>query len=64
MENMYRVPFERVEKYSPYGDPAEIADFLSPYVEAGCRFFTLMPLAESTEAGIDAIAEIRERLHA
>ena len=33
-------------------------------VEAGCRFFNLMPLAESTEAGIDAIAEIRERLHA
>ncbi len=64
MENMYRIPFGRFEKYSPYGEPAEIADFLAAYVEAGCRFFNLMPLAESTEAGIDAIAEIRERLHA
>lgn len=64
MEQMYRVPFERFEKYSPYGEPGEIADFLRAYVDAGCRFFNLMPLADSTEAGIDAIAEIRERLHA
>ncbi len=64
MENMYRIPFGRFEKYSPYGEPAEIADFLAAYVEAGCRFFNLMPLADSTAAGIDAIAEIRERLHA
>ncbi len=64
MENMYQVPFERFEKYSPYGEPAEIADFLAPYVEAGCRFFNLMPLAGSTSAGIDAVAEIRERLQA
>ena len=62
METLYRTPFERFERYSPYGSPAEIADFLAPYAESGCRFFNLMPLAESTEAGIDAIAEIRERL--
>jgi alkanesulfonate monooxygenase SsuD/methylene tetrahydromethanopterin reductase-like flavin-dependent oxidoreductase (luciferase family) len=64
MEEMYRTPFERFESYSPYGTPAEIADFLAPYVEAGCRFFNLMPLAGSPEAGIDAVAEIRERLYA
>ncbi len=64
MEDMYRVPFERFEAYSPHGSPAEVADFLAPYVEAGCRFFNLMPVAESPEAGIDAVAEIRERLHA
>jgi len=64
MESIYRVPFERFEKYSPYGEPGEIADFLARYAPAGCRFFNLMPLAESVEAGIDAIAEIRERLHA
>lgn len=64
MEDMYRVPFERFEKYSPYGEPAEIADFLAPYVEAGCRFFNLMPLAASPDAGIDAVAEIRDCLHA
>ena len=62
MEQMYRVPFERFEKYSPYGSPARIADFLAPYVEAGCRFFNVMPVAGSPEAGIEAIAEVRERL--
>ena len=64
MENMYQIPFERFERYSPYGTPGEVADFLAPYVDLGCRFFNLMPLAESTEAGIDAVAEIRERLDA
>ena len=64
MEAMYRVPFERFEKYSPYGTPAEVADFLRPYVASGCRFFNLMPIASSPEAGIDAVAEIRERLYA
>ena len=64
MEGLYRIPFERFERYSPYGTPAEIADFLAPYVEAGCETFNVMPVAASPEAGIDATAEIRERLHA
>jgi alkanesulfonate monooxygenase SsuD/methylene tetrahydromethanopterin reductase-like flavin-dependent oxidoreductase (luciferase family) len=64
MEAMYRIPFERFERTSPYGSAAEVADFLAPYVSAGCRFFNLMPVADSPEAGIDAVAEIRERLHA
>jgi len=62
MEDFYRIPFERFEKYSPYGTPAQIADFLAPYRDAGCRLFNIMPVAESEEAGIDAVAEIRERL--
>jgi alkanesulfonate monooxygenase SsuD/methylene tetrahydromethanopterin reductase-like flavin-dependent oxidoreductase (luciferase family) len=62
MESFYRVPFERFEKYSPYGTPAEIADFLEPYAEAGCELFNVMPVAASEEAGIDAVAEIRRRL--
>ncbi len=62
MEAFYRTPYERFEKYSPFGTPAEIADFLQPYAAAGCRFFNVMPVAASPEAGIDAVAEIRERL--
>ena len=62
MTAMYRIPYERFEKYSPYGTPAEIADFLAPYVEAGCREFNVMAVAESTEVEIDAVAEIRRRL--
>jgi alkanesulfonate monooxygenase SsuD/methylene tetrahydromethanopterin reductase-like flavin-dependent oxidoreductase (luciferase family) len=62
MTAMYGVPYERFEKYSPYGTPAEIADFLAPYVDAGCREFNVMAVAESTETEIDAVAEIRRRL--
>jgi len=64
MTAIYRMPYERFEKYSPYGSPGEIADFLAPYVDAGCREFNLMAVAESSEAGIDAVAEIRRRLAA
>jgi alkanesulfonate monooxygenase SsuD/methylene tetrahydromethanopterin reductase-like flavin-dependent oxidoreductase (luciferase family) len=62
MQRMYRIPFERFERYSPYGGAAEIAEALAPYVEAGCRHFNVMPVADSTERGIDAIADLRERL--
>lgn len=62
MESVYRIPFAPFERYSPSGSPAEIADFLAPYAEAGCRFFNLMPVASSVEAGIDGVAEIREQL--
>lgn len=62
MEKFYRIPFERFEKYSPYGTAEEVANFLAPYVESGCRLFNIMPVAESPEAGIDAVAEVAERL--
>jgi alkanesulfonate monooxygenase SsuD/methylene tetrahydromethanopterin reductase-like flavin-dependent oxidoreductase (luciferase family) len=62
MQAMYRVPFERFEKYSPFGTPAEIADFLAPYVEAGCASFNVMAVADGSERGVDGVAEIRARL--
>jgi alkanesulfonate monooxygenase SsuD/methylene tetrahydromethanopterin reductase-like flavin-dependent oxidoreductase (luciferase family) len=62
MEAFYRIPFERFEKYSPYGRPDEIARFLTPYRDAGCRLFNIMPVAASEEAGIDAVAEIARLL--
>lgn len=64
MEGMYRVPFERFEKYSPHGSADEIADALAPYVEAGCEDFNVMPVAASVEEGIEAIARVKERLAA
>lgn len=64
MQNFYHVPFEKFERYSPYGSVSEVADTLAEYADAGCRFFNVMPVAASDEAGIDAMAEIRERLRA
>ncbi|MCB1683831.1 MAG: LLM class flavin-dependent oxidoreductase [Pseudomonadales bacterium] len=62
MESFYRVPFERFEKYSPYGSARDIADFLLPYRDAGCRVFNIMPVAATDSAGIDSVAAIGERL--
>ncbi len=62
MEGFYRVPYEKFERYSPFGPPAAIADYLAPYLEAGCRHFNLTPCARSPEAGIEAVAEVAERL--
>ncbi|MGA1370378.1 MAG: LLM class flavin-dependent oxidoreductase [Pseudomonadales bacterium] len=62
MQDFYRIPFERFERYSPFGSAAAVADFLAPYRDAGCEVFNIMPVAESAAAGIEAVAEIRRRL--
>jgi alkanesulfonate monooxygenase SsuD/methylene tetrahydromethanopterin reductase-like flavin-dependent oxidoreductase (luciferase family) len=62
MQSMYRIPFERFEKYSPYGEPSEVADFLAPYVAAGCKSINAMCVTESSERAVEAVAAIKERL--
>lgn len=64
IEAMYRLPFERFERYSPSGSPATIAAFLKPYVEAGCTRFNLAAQAEDWRRAVDGVAEIRSLLHA
>jgi alkanesulfonate monooxygenase SsuD/methylene tetrahydromethanopterin reductase-like flavin-dependent oxidoreductase (luciferase family) len=62
MEGFYQVPFGKFEKYSPCGTAGQIAESLRPYVEAGCRSFNLIPVADSQRAAIDGAAEIRALL--
>ncbi len=64
MQEFYQVPFERFERYAPYGRPEDVAAALRPFLEAGCRRFNLMPVAASEEAGIDAVAAVAELLRA
>lgn len=64
MERFYRTPYERFERYAPFGTPDEVAAALAPLVDAGCRRFNLTPVAGSEAEGIDAVAEIAERLRA
>ena len=59
MEAFYQLPYERFEKWSPFGAPEQIADFLRPYIEAGCSIFNLIVQGASVEEEIDAAAEIR-----
>ena len=50
MESLYRLPFEKFDRYSPRGTPEDVATALAPFVEAGCRTFNLIP------AGDDLVA--------
>ena len=49
-----------VPRWSPTGSPQTIADFLVPYVEAGCNVFNLIMNGRSVEHEIEAAAEIRQ----
>ena len=64
MENFYRIPFERFERYSPYGTPSEVAEFLRPYVDAGCSAFNLIARAQDEPTAIRGTAEVKRLLAA
>jgi alkanesulfonate monooxygenase SsuD/methylene tetrahydromethanopterin reductase-like flavin-dependent oxidoreductase (luciferase family) len=62
MEAFYQIPFERFEKYSPYGTPDDVAEFLAPYVEAGCTAFNLIPQADDRDASLAGAAAVKKLL--
>ena len=62
MQDFYQMPFEPFERYSPYGTPEQVAEFLSPYVEAGCTRFNVIPCADDPESAIVAVGELRKLL--
>ena len=62
MQDMYQIPFENFEKYTPYGTPVEVAEFLAPYVEAGARYLNLTPRGRSWEACIAHVHEVARLL--
>jgi alkanesulfonate monooxygenase SsuD/methylene tetrahydromethanopterin reductase-like flavin-dependent oxidoreductase (luciferase family) len=62
MAAFYRIPYERFERYSPFGTAEDVARFLVPYRDAGCRLINITAIAGSEEAAIDAVAEIKARL--
>ena len=62
MEAFYQLPYERFERWSPSGTAAQIAEFLVPYVEAGCSVFNLIVQGPGVAAEVDAAAEIRAHL--
>lgn len=63
MEGFYRVPFEKFERYTPYGTPKEIAEFLAAYVERGARILNIEARGDSTEQSIEAVSEVSDILH-
>ncbi len=64
MGSTYRLPFERFERYTPYGSAREVAEFIAPYVEAGARHVNLIPVQGSPEENVDRAAEVQAELRA
>jgi alkanesulfonate monooxygenase SsuD/methylene tetrahydromethanopterin reductase-like flavin-dependent oxidoreductase (luciferase family) len=62
MEGLYRTPFDSFERYVPHGTAEDVAEFVAPFVEAGCTTLNFIPFAGSDEAGVDAVAEVRKLL--
>jgi probable F420-dependent oxidoreductase len=62
MEAMYRLPFERFERYTPFGTARQVAEAIAPYVEAGARHINLIPSQGTPEENIERGAEIRVAL--
>ena len=64
MQAFYQMPFEPFERYSPYGTPEHVAEFLTPYIDAGCSAFNVIPCAGDEESAIAAVGELRRLLTA
>ena len=62
MENFYRIPFEKFERYTPSGTPTEVAEKLAPYVEAGCKVFNLKVCSQDAEEEVELGAELVSKL--
>ena len=62
MEVFYQLPFDRFTKWSPAGTPTDVAEFLVPYVEAGCSVFNLIVNGRDLQAEVEATGEIREAM--
>ena len=63
MQGTYKLPFERFEKYTPFGTAAQVAEFIAPFVEAGARHVNLIPVQSSPEENIERAADVQEALH-
>jgi alkanesulfonate monooxygenase SsuD/methylene tetrahydromethanopterin reductase-like flavin-dependent oxidoreductase (luciferase family) len=64
MQAFYQMPFEPFERYSPYGTPEDVAEFLFPYIEAGCSAFNVIPCADDADSAIAAVGQLRTLLTA
>jgi alkanesulfonate monooxygenase SsuD/methylene tetrahydromethanopterin reductase-like flavin-dependent oxidoreductase (luciferase family) len=62
MEAFYQLPFERFERYCPYGTPDDVAEFLAPYAVAGCPEFNLIPQAPGHDYAIAGTAAVKRAL--
>jgi alkanesulfonate monooxygenase SsuD/methylene tetrahydromethanopterin reductase-like flavin-dependent oxidoreductase (luciferase family) len=61
-QNLYQLPYTAFERWSPHGTPDDIAEYLAPYMDAGCTTFNLIPCGDDTDTLIDMTARVRNLL--
>jgi alkanesulfonate monooxygenase SsuD/methylene tetrahydromethanopterin reductase-like flavin-dependent oxidoreductase (luciferase family) len=62
MQAVYQLPFERFERYCPYGTAEDVAEFLAPYVDAGCTEFNLIPQSPDHDRAVAGTAAVKRLL--
>ncbi|MFI6093640.1 LLM class flavin-dependent oxidoreductase [Streptomyces sp. NPDC051218] len=60
---LYCLPYEKFQHVAPVGTPAQVAEWLAPFV-GQAEHITLVPASSSPEAGIEHAAQVREHLRA
>jgi hypothetical protein len=58
MQDFDQAPLEPFERYSPYGTTEDVAEFLHPYIEAGCSVFNVIPCAADDDTAIAGVAGV------
>ena len=59
MTSFYGIPYERFERWSPAGTPAQVAEFLVPYAAAGCVEFNLVPQSPDHDQALAGAAAVK-----
>ena len=62
MEAFYKIPFEKFERYTPYGTAQDVAEELEKYKQMGCSFFNLKICTPHSEEETSRGAEIVQLL--
>ena len=62
MQAYYQLPFERFERYCPYGTADDVAGFLASCMAAGCTEFNLIPQAPDLDQAVAGVAAVRALL--
>lgn len=62
MQDFYHLPYESFARWSPAGNPSDVAEFLAPYIEAGCSTFNLIPCGPDPAETPWLAAEVRKLL--
>ncbi len=58
MERFYHVPFDKFERYTPYGSPTEVAEQLLAYAASGSQLFNLKLCTQHPEEEVPLAAEV------